>query len=233
MSAAFSLPEAYTFIVTYGRSGSTLVQNLLNTLSGYQIRGENNNALLHLAWSYAAVASNKQMQGMRATGEPSSPLHPWYGAEQVFPEAYGRDLTDVFIRNILRPDPGVRVSGFKEIRFHAETGSFWPLMTFMRDHFPNARFVFNTRDHAAVARSGWWKEHDFEHVEKVLTHAEGLFREFAKYNAEISHALHYDDYVADPGSLKSLFTFLGEEWDPAMVDWVMQQRLEHLQGPKG
>lgn len=231
MSDALALPEAYTFIVTYGRSGSTLIQNLLNTFSGYQIRGENNNALLHLARSYMAVNSNEQLRNMRVTGEPSTPLHPWYGAELIFPEGYGRELTDVFIRHILRPDPGVRVSGFKEIRFHAEPGSFWPLMNFMRTHFPNARFVFNTRDHDAVARSGWWKDHDRAQVENILCHAEALFEEFIKYNGAISHHLHYNDYVADPGCLKSLFTFLDEEWDPKMVDWVMQQRLTHLRAP--
>ena len=35
-------------MVTYGRSGSTLLMGLLNTLPGYLIRGENRDALHHL-----------------------------------------------------------------------------------------------------------------------------------------------------------------------------------------
>ena len=38
----------YVFVMTYGRSGSTLVQGLLNAIPGYLIRGENAAALNHL-----------------------------------------------------------------------------------------------------------------------------------------------------------------------------------------
>ncbi len=38
----------YLFIVTYGRSGSTLLQGILNSIPGYLIRGENRAALFHL-----------------------------------------------------------------------------------------------------------------------------------------------------------------------------------------
>lgn len=41
--------EGYVFIITYGRSGSTLTQNLLNSLPGYCIRGENSNLLYFLS----------------------------------------------------------------------------------------------------------------------------------------------------------------------------------------
>jgi hypothetical protein len=38
----------YVFIVTYGRSGSTLLQGVLNSIPGYLVRGENRQALRHL-----------------------------------------------------------------------------------------------------------------------------------------------------------------------------------------
>lgn len=41
-------PLGYLFVVTYGRSGSTLVQGLLNSIPGYLIRGENRGVLYRL-----------------------------------------------------------------------------------------------------------------------------------------------------------------------------------------
>ena len=38
----------YVFVMTYGRSGSTLLMGLLNTIPGYLIRGENDDALRFL-----------------------------------------------------------------------------------------------------------------------------------------------------------------------------------------
>src|SRR5262245_42168913 len=39
---------SYVFVMTYGRSGSTLLMGLLNTLPGYLIRGENDDAMKFL-----------------------------------------------------------------------------------------------------------------------------------------------------------------------------------------
>ena len=38
----------YVFVMTYGRSGSTLLMGLLNTIPGYLVRGENDDALRYL-----------------------------------------------------------------------------------------------------------------------------------------------------------------------------------------
>lgn len=228
MSSAFKMPNAFTIIVTYGRSGSTLLQNLLNAIPGYQIRGENNNALFPLSRSWHAVRGNEQMQSMRQSGTPTDPTHPWYGAEQVFPEQYGRALARVFTRTILKPDPGVRVSGFKEIRFHTEPGYFWPYLNFIHENFPKARFVFNTRNHADVIRSGWWADKEPEGVNKILQQAEKMFSGYRAHFPDRCHHVHYDAYVADPQTLRPLFEFLGEDWDPQMVTRVMNTPLKHL-----
>jgi len=228
MPDVFQTPEAYTFVVTYGRSGSTLLQNLLNAIPGYQIRGENNNALLYLARSRHAMLSHPQLQDLRKTGKPTDPSHPWFGGELVFPEEYGKALAEVFIKTVLRPDPGVRVSGFKEIRFHTEPDHFWLYLNFIHETFPNARFVFNTRNHADVARSGWWADRDPASVSATLEKAEALFTAYQRHFPDRCHHVHYDDYVTDHQTLRPLFAFLGETWDPRMVEWVMNTRLTHL-----
>ncbi|WP_212525597.1 sulfotransferase [Actibacterium sp. MT2.3-13A] len=220
--------DGYVFIVTYGRSGSTLLQNLLNSIPGYCIRGENNNTLYHLARAWDTVAQAREMQGLRKRGAPSAQTHPWYGAELTRPEHYGRTLADGFVREILRPDPGTRVAGFKEIRFHQDEKFFRQYMSFMHRFFPKARFIFNTRDHAAVARSGWWAEKDPAEVAAQLTRAEKLYDAYARAFPKKSLQLRYEDYTGNPDGLRPLFDFLGEPFDEAMVARVLGQKLDHL-----
>ena len=46
----------YLFVITYGRSGSTVLLNLLNAIEGYTIRGENCGIVSHLARTVSAAA---------------------------------------------------------------------------------------------------------------------------------------------------------------------------------
>lgn len=131
---------------------------------------------------------------------------------------------------MLRPDPGTRVSGFKEIRFHLQGDLFAPTLDFLRRFFPNCRFVFNTRDHAAVCRSGWWAEIEDAKVRAHLTRAEALFSAYIAAHPDLCCRVHYDDYTADPALLQPLFDFLGEPMDRAAVDRVLQTRLTHARG---
>lgn len=234
----FGPSAGYVFIVTYGRSGSTLLQNLLNGIPGHCIRGENNNALFPLVQAFQTVLTNGEIKrrreaGQRPGGRPppslGKPEDPWYGAELIDPAAYGRALADIFVREILHVPPSTRRAGFKEIRFHNHPAQFRRYLNFLYRFFPNARFVFNTRDHAAVARSGWWATQDPATVQATLAQAETCFQAYmAEYPDRCLH-LHYDDYVADPTRFGALFEFLDEPYDEALVARVLAQRLQHLQ----
>lgn len=220
--------EGYVFVVTYGRSGSTLLQSLLNEIDGYCIRGENENALFHLMQSWYAVANSEPMRGARQAGRVLRRNDPWFGAERIDPDHFAKALADFFVREVLQPDPGLRVSGFKEIRFHDQPALFAPYLNFMRRFFPKARFIFNTRNHDAVCKSGWWATMNPVRVKAQLVAAEKLFDGYIANHPDCTIKLHYDNYVADRTRLGRLFDFLGEPYDAALVDRVMDLRLEHL-----
>lgn len=219
--------EGYVFIVTYGRSGSTLLQNMLNAIPGYQIRGENNDALFHLVKSWASIVDAEPLHGLRTLKEVTDQTHPWYGGENISPDAYGEALADAFVRSVLRPDEGVRVSGFKEIRFHEHPVFFSRHLDFIHAYFPNARFVINTRDHRGVAKSGWWSKRPFDKVSKELSSAEKIFESYLEAHPDRCIKMHYDDYANDVRAFAPLFEFLGEELDEDVALAVMGQRLEH------
>src|SRR5436190_1068738 len=104
----------FVFIVTYGRSGSTLLQRVLQTIPDSCIRGENNAVLYPLfqAWRKLSVAKTKY--GMKRT----FPKHPWWGIDRVKEDVFARRIAQVFVDTVIRPPSGVRLLGFKEIRYH-------------------------------------------------------------------------------------------------------------------
>src|SRR5690606_340365 len=75
-------PGTYSnvFIVTYGRSGSTLLQGVLNSIPGYLIRGENDSALEFMHENF------RRMEKRMDTKKGSSPVNPWYGLHQYSPQ---------------------------------------------------------------------------------------------------------------------------------------------------
>lgn len=220
--------EKSVFVVTYGRSGSTLLQNMLNTMQGYCIRGENDNLIVPLAYAWHKAAASQEIRTRSKPDQPTAPHHPWYGVEEIDIEGYGRDLAQGFISQILKPPAGTRAIGFKEVRWGAHPDQLHIPLDFMKRFFPSARFIFNTRNHDAVSRSGWWSQQKSQDVVTHLSKVEAAMMAWHDKNPDCSLHLHYDDYVANPQVFRLLFDFLHEPWDETLVTSVLAHRLEHL-----
>jgi hypothetical protein len=195
----------YLFIMTYGRSGSTLVQGILNTIPGYLIRGENSAAVNHLH-AFHKVLAEESTRGNLANRRKVT--HPFYGMPDVPLEASLAGIRRLVLDTLLRPEPDTRVTGFKEIRWYQTDLAEYA--AFLREVFPGARFVVNTRNRADVLRSKWWAKKDNAAYlagieERILEVAAGL--------GGAAYRVHYDEYVADPAVLRGLFAWLGEEFD--------------------
>lgn len=228
MRDAFPQLRKTVFVVTYGRSGSTLVQTMLNALPGACIRGENENLLAPLARAWDVLLHSTQGAKMRKTGTPSAPSDPWYGYEAVTADAVGQALADTFLSSVLRPAPDTRLTGFKEIRWHNDPVLFPVMLDFLRHFFPDPHFVFNIRDHDAVCQSGWWKYMQPAAVKRTLREAEDLYAAYSARHPGHCVTLRYDDYVTRPAAWRPLFRQLGEPFDQQTVEAVMGKKLTHL-----
>ena len=148
-------------------------------------------------------------------------------------DALPTHLAEVFVHDVLDLPPGTRVGGFKEIRF-ADDPAFFPIyMAFLRRAFPRVRFVYNTRNHVSVAKSGWWARMPEARVLAKLQKAEALFAADIAAHPDDTLLLHYDDYNGQPEALRSLFTFLGEPFDADSVAQVLAQQLTHSKKTAG
>ncbi|MCD4523842.1 sulfotransferase [Nocardioides sp. cx-173] len=202
----------YLFVVTYGRSGSTLLTGVLNSIPGFVVRGENRGAVYHL-FEFHRTMLRESKRASRKTLRQRT--HSFFGIGDFPPQQSLAGLRRLLLDTVLRPTPETRVTGFKEIRWAQPDLAEY--VAWLREVFPGARFVVNTRDHADVAKSKWWGEHDPDDVAHRLAEIERRILEVADGLGEAAYRVHYDDYVADPTVLRGLFDWLGEPWDEEAV----------------
>jgi hypothetical protein len=212
----------YLFVVTYGRSGSTLLQGILDSIPGYLIRGENRQALRHLYDFQNVVlkerrAQRRQRRRQGLPPEGTTPAHAFFGMDGVSRQTVVDGVRRFALDTLLRPQPDTRVTGFKEIRWDEEDVAEYA--AWLQEVFPGARFLVNTRSLDDVVHSKWWAERPDarEHLEAV----EARLLALAEQLGDAAYRVHYDDYVRDPGVLEPLFAWLGEPYDEAAVRAVL------------
>jgi Sulfotransferase family len=206
----------FLFIVTYGRSGSTLLQGIISSIPGYLVRGENAGIAYHLYKFHATAA--KRSTSKRARWK--SPQSAWYGIGEYPQELALRELRRLLLMTVIRPASDSRVVGFKEIRWLYD--DLHEYVDFLRAVFPGARFVVNTRNLDDVIVSKWWAKN--EGSRRVLEEAESRMVQLTDRLGDDAYHIHYDDYVQSPGKLRGLFEWLGEEFDEDHVATVMAKQ---------
>jgi Sulfotransferase family len=208
----------YVFIVTYGRSGSTLLMSLLNTIPGYRIGGENYNALYRLYQADAAITNAYRTHSHPANRAPRS---AWYGAPRMRPHLFRYELADSFVAHVLRPEPGDRVLGFKEIRYiTSDMPDLDGFLQFLRRIFPECKIIFNHRNVVDVARSSWWANSG--RSAERLAAADARLRAIPQDEGHFHFS--YDEIDGSLENIRALFEFLGERLDEQTVRDVLDVR---------
>jgi hypothetical protein len=216
-------PYQYLFIVAYGRSGSTVLKNIVSGIPGYHIAGENGNALYRLYQSHQAIKFAKE----KFSPDFAGPEGPWAGAGAFEPDRFAQRLAALFTAEIINPPPDARVIGFKEIRYFHSVRQFDFYLRFIAKFLAPARFILNTRDPDEVARSGWWQANDPECVASEIALYNHLLCRHAEQNPQTCFHVHHNDYRNDPSALRPLFDFLGEAFDEARVADHLARKLSH------
>ena len=136
------------FILTTGRSGSTLFQKLLNTNPGLVIWGEHAGILNPLMHAYLTVQNVDWIPDDVAKGtwmlDPSRPIDPdrWTAWDGSFSKAgFNRSLRKFTDSLFCEHVPGQMRWGFKEIRYCDDR-----FIDFMLSLYPKAQFIVLMRN---------------------------------------------------------------------------------------
>ena len=99
----------FIFIIAAGRSGSTVLQSLLNSNSDVLIRGENNNFFYETFAAY---------QSLHKQNKSDQRNHPWFGFECFEPDQYAKMVRKLGRKYLLgnHSRQTIKKLGFKEIR---------------------------------------------------------------------------------------------------------------------
>lgn len=224
----------HVFVVTYGRSGSTLVQGLLNTLPRVLVRGENNFYVLPL-FRAQALAGNFQRRFGKKPHDASS---AFFGLNEVDIAAFARSAGELVDHQLLGSvDPSdVDMLGFKEVLWHrvtpAETYDFFAFL----DHaFPAALYVLNQRDHEAVVASGFWQRKRKEEAFAALRRVKEIQAFLRTTRPARVFDTHYelltgrDQLVADE-QMRGLAEFVLGSCDEALLA-ALRETLRRAHGP--
>jgi LPS sulfotransferase NodH len=210
-------------VVTYGRTGSTLLNGVLNSIPGVLVRGENQNMFAGLYQGLLRLRSTRERYAENA----HCPTSPFFGTHRLCEQryvAYARELArDQLVFGSSKP---VTVYGFKETRYTRaqlkEDGisSLGPYLDFLAEIFPSPAFIVLTREHAAAAASSFWR-----HVGTAMAHEQmSLFdQDVADWAAPRSDVLclDYDEALTGPRPYGRVFDFLGATYDEARVKQVL------------
>ena len=205
----------YVFIFTYGRSGSTLLMGLLNSLPHYCIRGENDNLLYRLFWACQALNNHRASPNAKNVAKPTS---PWFGFNNVNPGRFAERLIEAFVDDVLVPGREHTTIGFKEIRFSQnEVPDFEGYMAFVQRSFPGCKIIFNHRNLINVAASKWWAA--MPAAPEKLQFMEDRFNS-VQSGPNVFH-FYYDRIDDGLDHIRELFNFLGERFDEQAVRQVL------------
>jgi hypothetical protein len=199
-------------IVSYGRTGSTLLQGILNTIDNVDIRGENNNFLYGFFEAYKRLSATIDNYGSIA----KEPVHSWYGADKLSKDQF-IEQTRLFIKKIFNFDnTDNKVYGFKEIRYF-ENNNFEEYLDFLCLVLDNPCIIFNTRAINEVCKSGWWRFQNEEIVKEKLLSYNNKINAYHSKKPYTSFIIDYSEFTVISTKLLQLYEFIGASFNKDKV----------------
>jgi hypothetical protein len=211
------------FLVGHGRDGSTLLQHLINSANPrVEIRGENIIGL-QIASMIGTLTTERWFQP-RPLEDRLESKNPWFGADQVDVPRIVRQAKNLVETNVLSQSKGLKLVGFKEIRWFDLPHTF----VGMERMFPNAKYIFIERDVDAMKLSGWWPQVDDAEQEILKRHK--LAKDMRTHLDDRAMLVRYENIISNTGSRESVEQFCGVELSKPEWEIALGQSLIHNGG---
>lgn len=214
-------------IVTYGRSGSILLQGIVNQIPDCTVRGENNNFIYPLFNSYKRLKEAKIME-RKSSEKFNTAQHSWYGASQLDEEVFIEAQKNM-IKTLLIGNSKAKYYGFKEIRYFNVLNSLDEFLSFLELVMDDVAIIFNIRNSHDVANSSWWKDQNKKELVQKLDKATQKYIELSK-RKENAFCFNYDRLMTDITIVEELHNFLDVKFDKNRIEQLL--KIEHSQDNK-
>lgn len=195
----------HVFVISYGRTGSTLLTALLSNHPRVLVRGENRSLFRYLQGAYDSLTASYDPRG----GEASNPFYGAHLFQDSFLVPWLRTTAEAFLAGDRGADT-FDVLGFKEVAYN-DPDTIRVDLDFIRRLFPECLLLFNTRDPAEVAYSDFnarWGHERFSYLNQA-------YQELA---AEYGGVLvDYADIVEFGPQTQAAFAHLAISPDPEIV----------------
>jgi len=222
-----SMDDKIVLICATGRSGSTTMQRIINTIPNSNICGENFGAINSLLEFYRRIKTTTvdyvpgHMNPASYENIISKNVKPsWYNSYNY---AQMVQFIKMTIINMFKNNSNTNIWGFKEIRY--DSGNINYIKEF-KELFPQTKVIIQFRENIkAQSKSGWHKQ-DKNAVEFLNKTTKQLI-DFATQNKEWCYLTSFER-MFDKNNLRNLFTFIdcGEKYNEQIVDDILKNNLK-------
>ena len=221
------------FLLGTGRSGTTLVQRLLNSYPDVLIWGEHAGYLHKLAQAYDILTKSPSMEefsysvnesiGTELNASIFKDPERWQAWNNWFKKDDIRSIFRQHIEEVFNPAQVGQQSiwGFKEIRYGVDDN----VLEFLIDLFPDGKFLFVVRNGLNTVESqlNTFYKGKSRHLKvkriiqlpiairiaRLWSRQNLRFKSFAQSHPDNSCLLRYEDIIRDPEHFQMIFDFIG------------------------
>ena len=217
-------------VLSYPRTGSTVVQRLINTDPNSICVGEKPMAINALYDFYSSIESCKSDIPSLF---PEIPLdddrNPVFNADRVDMSLLSYALREVFEDIVLCAD-GFLNTGWKEnfISSYHDEGTADRQIMFIQKLFPGVRFILNIRNPEQCSRSKIWQVREDAFNEISVRRQWMIDRFHSGLFGVNSILLDYDEWSSDGDAIIGALSDFGFSVDASMCHAVLSERLLHL-----
>lgn len=201
------------YVVTYGRSGSTLLTSYLSTLPGFDIKGENNLFIMLGREAEVRLRASREMKSTKRDQHTDA----WYGSHLYSVARWRQDQLRALLNQLYPQQLIPKTIGFKEIRWYgdAATQNLQASLDWLRELRQPSAIIFNTRNLDDVFKSGWWATKSPEELAEIrakLKRFEATAALYVSENPQNAFITEYERLISEPEHAKALCAFLGVEF---------------------
>ena len=221
------MDDKIVLICATGRSGSTTMQRLINTIPNSNICGENFAAINSLLEFYRRI---KKSTTDNIPGHLNPLTYDQLIENNIKPAWYNTynymqivNLIKIMIINMFKNNEKTKLWGFKEIRY--DSGNINYIKDF-KELFPQTKVIIQVRENIEnQSKSGWFKD-DPSSI-PFLKKASKELAEFAVKNKEWCYLTSFER-MFDKNNLENIFSFIDcrEKYDENKITDVLNNNIK-------